>query len=118
MSDDEARDEVVGRKVVAVTYHQDFIEILFEDDLILTGTTKPFGTSGCAGINETTIRWLIGRTVEYFVVEPGRYVAIDSQEIRVAFPIDEESKVNSPEAVRLYKPAHYELDLPAKHWIW
>ncbi len=118
MSNEEARDEVVGRKVTAVTYYEDFIEVHFEDDVVLTGYTKPFGMMGCAGVGENTVHFIVGKRVEYFEVVPNEYIAIDSGENRLAFPIDEDSKIHGPEAVRLYKPAHYELGLPAKHWIW
>jgi hypothetical protein len=36
VTDEEARDEVVGRTITAVCFVQDFIEVHFEDDLILS----------------------------------------------------------------------------------
>jgi hypothetical protein len=60
---------------------------------------------------------LIGRTVEEFTVVEGEYVAIDSGENRLAFPIDGPT-ATGPESVMLARPAHAELGIEKATWIW
>lgn len=112
----EARDLLVGRRITSVAFFESFIEVHF-DDVILTGYTEPFGHIMCQGVGPLSIPTLIGQKVEHFELMTGRYVAIDSGENRLAFPLDENSR-RGPEAVRLFEPAHYELGRPARHWIW
>jgi hypothetical protein len=113
---ESARNLLVGRRITAVSFVHDFIEVHF-DEVILTGYTEPFGHIMCTGAGPFSIPKLIGQKVEHFEFVTGRYVAIDSGENRLAFPLDEESR-SGPEAVRLYEPAHSELGSPARHWIW
>lgn len=72
---------------------------------------------GCQGVGPASIVSLVGRVVEGFEVVEGEYVAIDSGESRLAFPIGGESGTG-PESVMLVRPAHYELDIPQATWIW
>ena len=111
-----ARAEVVGRQITGVCFRQDFIEVHI-GDVILSGMTKPFGMIGCQGVGPASIVSLVGREVEGFEVVEGEYVAIDSGESRLAFPIGGES-ATGPESVMLVRPAHYELDIPQATWIW
>lgn len=114
-----ARAEVVGRQIKGVSFRDDVIEVHMED-VILTEMTKPIGVIGCQGVGPAAIVSLIGREVEGLeVVEvvDGEYVAIDSGERRVAFPIGGES-ATGPESMTLVRPAHRELDIPQATWIW
>lgn len=111
-----ARAEVVGRQITGVCFRHDVIEVHMED-VILTGMTKPFGMIGCQGVGPASIVSLIGREVEGLEVVDGEYVAIDSGESRVAFPIGGES-ASGPESVTLVRPAHRELNIPQATWIW
>jgi hypothetical protein len=111
-----ARAEVVGQKITGVFFLHDFIEVHIED-VILTGMTKPFGMIGCQGVGPASIVSLIGRKVEDLTVVDGEYVAIDSGENRLAFPIGGESSTG-PESVMLVRPAHQELGIPQATWIW
>lgn len=86
-------------------------------DVILTGYTEPFGIIGCSGVGRSSIPRLIGKRVEQLSVVDGEYVAIDSGENRLAFPIGGPS-AKGPESVRVYRPAHHELGIPSAHWIW
>jgi hypothetical protein len=87
------------------------------DDVILTGYTEPFGIIGCQGVGPSSITQLIGKTVEQLSVVEGEYVAIDSGENRLAFPIGGPS-AKGPESVRLYVRGQDELAIPSAHWIW
>lgn len=110
-------DEVVrGLKINAISFVHDFIEVHM-DDVILTGYTKPFGIIGCQGVGPSSITQLIGKKVEQLSVVEGEYVALDSGENRLAFPIGGES-AKGPESVQLYRRAHNELGIPSALWIW
>lgn len=107
---------LVGEKITAVAFVHDFIEVHF-GDIVLTGYTKPFGMIACGGVGEKTLPYLVGKRVDHVEVVPDRYVAIDSGENRLAFPLDEDAR-GGPEAVRLYVPGTVELDQQSKHWVW
>ena len=113
---DSARAEIVGHKITGVFFLHDLIEVHIED-VILTGMTKPFGMIGCQGVGPASIVSLIGQKVEDLTVVDGEYVALDSGENRLAFPIGGES-ATGPESVMLVKPAHQELGIPQATWIW
>ncbi len=116
MDDNGLADLLVGKKITEVAFVSDSIEVRF-GDIVLTGYTEPFGMIACWGVGEKALRYLIGKRVDHVEVVPGRFLAIDSGENRLAFPIDEPSR-NGPEAVRVYAPGAGGLDEPAKHWIW
>lgn len=107
---------VAGLEITAISFAHDFIEVHM-DDVILSGYTEPFGMIGCQGVGPSSITQLIGKRVEYLSVVENEYVAIDSGENRLAFPIGGPS-AKGPESVRLYRPAHHELGIPSAHWIW
>lgn len=86
-------------------------------DVILTGLTKPFGGIGCQGAGPNSIVQLIGRRVEDLAVEAGRFVALDSGDSRLAFPIGGPT-ATGPESVRLFRPEHPELGTPRALWVW
>ncbi|XBB65933.1 hypothetical protein ABFU82_17665 [Nocardioides sp. WV_118_6] len=110
-------DEVVrGLKITAINFVHDFIEVHM-DDVILTGYTKPFGIIGCQGVGPSSITQLIGKKVEQLSIIEGEYVALDSGENRLAFPIGGES-AKGPESVQLYRRAQDELGIPSTSWIW
>lgn len=111
-----ARDEVLGLKITGVFFLRDFIEVHMED-VVLTGMTKPFGLIGCQGVGPASIVSLIGGEVDDFVVVDGEYVAIDSGENRLAFPIGGPTAAG-PESVMLVRPAQYELGVEQATWIW
>ena len=111
-----ARDEVVGRTITGVFFFGDFIEVHI-DGVILTGSTKPFGLIGCRGVGPESIVSLIGSTVDGLAVEDGEYVAIDSGESRLAFPIGGPT-ATGPESVTLVRPRHHELGIDQAMWIW
>ena len=111
-----ARDEVVGREITGVFFLSDFIEIHVEG-AVLTGLTKPFGLIGCGGVGPESIVSLIGQTVDDLVVVNGEYVAIDSGENRLAFPIGGPT-ATGPESVMLVRQGHHELGIDQAIWIW
>lgn len=113
---DDADATVRGLEITGIHFVHDFIEVHM-DDVVLTGYTKPFGIIGCSGVGPSSIPRLIGKRVEQLSVVDGEYVAIDSGENRLAFPIGGPS-AKGPESVRLYRPAHHELGIPSAHWIW
>lgn len=116
LSTTDPNDAVRGLKITGVNFVHDFIEVHM-DDVILTGYTEPFGIIGCSGVGPSSIPRLIGKVVEELSVVDGEYVAIDSGENRLAFPIGGPS-AKAPESVRLYRPAHHELGIPTAQWIW
>lgn len=83
---DTARAEVVGSKITGIFFLHDFVEVHI-GDVVLTGMTEPFGMIGCQGVGPASIVSLIGHTVDDLTVVDGEYVAIDSGESRLAFPI-------------------------------
>lgn len=105
-----------GLKITGVFFVHDFIEVHM-DDVILTGYTEPFGIIGCQGVGPASITQLIGKTVEQLSAVDGEYVAIDSGENRLAFPIGGPS-ANGPESVSLFRRGQDELGIPDSHWIW
>jgi hypothetical protein len=107
---------VRGLKITGVFFVHDFIEVHM-DDVILTGYTEPFGIIGCKGVGPSSITQLIGKTVEQLSVVEGEYVAINSGENRLAFPIGGPS-AKGPESVRLYARGQDEPGIPNAHWIW
>lgn len=113
---DRADATVRGSKITGISFVHDYIEVHM-DDVILTGYTEPFGTIGCQGVEPSSITQLIGKTVEHFSVVEGEYVAIDSGENRLAFPIGGPS-ATGPESVRLFRRGQDELGIPNAHWIW
>lgn len=115
-SDADADETVRGLKITGIHFVHDFIEVHI-GDVILTGYTEPFGIIGCQGVGHASITRLIGKVVEQLSVVAGEYVAIDSGENRLAFPIGGPS-AKGPESVRLYRPSHEELGIPAAHWVW
>ena len=117
-SDAAARADaaVRGLKITGVFFVQDFIEVHM-DDVILTGYTEPFGIIGCQEVGPSSITQLIGKTVEQLSVVECEYVAIDSGENRLAFPIGGPS-AKGPESVRLHVRGQDELGIPSAHWIW
>lgn len=116
-SDAAGADAAVrGLKITGVFFVHDFIEVHM-DDVILTGYTEPFGIVGCQGVGPSSITQLIGKTVEQLSVVDGEYVAIDSGENRLAFPIGGPS-AKGPESVRLYVCGQDGLGIPSAHWIW
>lgn len=116
LSTTDPNDAVRGLKITGIHFVHDFIEVHM-DEVILTGYTEPFGIIGCSGVGPSSIPRLIGKVVEELSVVDGEYVAIDSGENRLAFPIGAPS-AKGPESVRLYRPAHHELGIPSAHWIW
>lgn len=60
---------------------------------------------------------LIGHTVDDLTVVAGEYVAIESGESRLAFPIGGPT-ATGPESVILVRPAQYELGVEKAIWIW
>ncbi|QWC86611.1 hypothetical protein KLP28_08055 [Nocardioidaceae bacterium] len=112
----DADATVRGLKITGINFVHDFIEVHM-DDVILTGYTEPFGIIGCQGVGPSSITQLIGKTVEQLSVVEGEYVAIDSGENRLAFPIGGPS-VKGPESVRLYVRGQDELGIRSAHWIW
>lgn len=116
LSTTDPNEAVQGQRITGINFVHDFIEVHM-DDVILTGYTQPFGIIGCAGVGPSSIPRLVGKVVEELSVVEGEYVAIDSGENRLAFPIGGPS-VKGPESVRLYRPAHHELGIPSAHWIW
>lgn len=115
-TDADPNEVVRGLKITAINFVHDFIEVHM-DDVVLTGYTQPFGIIGCGGVGPTSITRLIGETVEQLSVVEGEYVALDSGENRLAFPIGGES-AKGPESVQLYRRAHDELGIPSALWIW
>lgn len=107
---------VRGLTITAINFVHDFIEVHM-DDVILTGYTKPFGIIGCGGVGPASITRLIGKKVEQLSIVEGEYVALDSGENRLAFPIGGDS-AKGPESVQLYRRAHGELGIPSALWIW
>ena len=107
---------VRGLKITGVFFVHDFIEVHM-DDVILTGYTDPFGIIGCQGVGPSSITQLIGKTVEQLSVVEGEFVAIDSGENRLAFPIGGPS-AKGPESIRLFRRGHDELGIPHAPWIW
>lgn len=113
---DEADATVRGLKITGINFVDDCIEVHM-DDVILTGYTEPFGIIGCQGVEASAITHLIGKTVGQLSVVEGEYVALDSGENRLAFPIGGDT-ARGPESVRLFRRAHDELGIPGAHWIW
>ncbi|MBM7517115.1 hypothetical protein [Nocardioides nitrophenolicus] len=113
---DDADAAVRGLTIIGITFVHDYIEVHM-DDVILTGYTEPFGIIGCHGVGPSSITQLIGKTVERLSVVDGEYVAIDSGENRLAFPIVGDA-ANGPESVRLHRRAREDLGIPSVHWIW
>lgn len=113
---DEADATVRGLKITAINFVHDFIEVHM-DKVVLTGYTEPFGTIGCGGVGPGSITRLIGKVVDQLSIVDAEYVALDSGENRLAFPIGGPS-TKGPESVRLYRPAQDELSVPSAHWIW
>ncbi|WP_406026214.1 hypothetical protein OH802_06485 [Nocardioides sp. NBC_00850] len=107
---------VRGLKITGVFFVHDFIEVHM-DDVTLTGYTDPFGIIGCQGVGPSSITQLIGKTVEQLSVVEGEFVAIDSGENRLAFPIGGPS-AKGPESIRLFRRGHDELGIPHAPWIW
>lgn len=107
---------VRGLTITGINFVHDFIEVHM-DDVILTGYTEPFGIIGCQGVGPSSITQLIGEVVDQLTVVEGEYVAIDSGENRLAFPIGGDT-AKGPESVRLYRRAQDELGIPSAHWIW
>jgi hypothetical protein len=60
---------------------------------------------------------LIGHEVQDLTVMDGEYVAIDSGENRLAFPIGGPT-ATGPESVMLVRPARPELGVEKAAWIW
>ena len=112
----EADETVRGLAITGIFFLHDFIEVHM-DDVILTGYTEPFGIIGCQGVGPASIVQLIGKVVEQLSVVEDEYVAIDSGENRLAFPIGGPS-ANGPESVRLFRRGQDELGIPNAHWIW
>ena len=112
----EANETVRGLAITGIFFLHDFIEVHL-DDVILTGYTEPFGMIGCQCVRRASVIRFIGKTVEQLSVVEDQYVAIDSGENRLAFPIGGPS-ATGPESVRLFRPAHVELGIPSAHWIW
>lgn len=113
---DDADATVRGLKITGINFVHDFIEIHM-DGVILTGYTEPFGIIGCQGIGPSSITQLIGKVIDQLTVVESEYVAIDSGENRLAFPIGGDT-AKGPESVRLYRRGHDELGIPSAHWIW
>ncbi|MBE1605680.1 hypothetical protein [Actinopolymorpha pittospori] len=112
----DAEAAVRGLKIIGVSFMHDFIEVHI-GDVTLTGYTRPFGVIGCQGIGPASLVRLIGKPVDHLTVVEGEYVAIDSGDNRLAFPIGGPS-AKGPESVRLFRPGQVELDIPNAHWIW
>ena len=112
----EADETVRGLAIIGIFFVHDFIEVHI-GDVILTGYTEPFGIIGCQGVGPSSITQLIGKTIEQLSVVEDQYVAIDSGENRLTFPIGGPS-AKGPESVRLFRPAQVELGIPSAHWIW
>jgi hypothetical protein len=99
----DANETVRGPAITGSFYLHDFIEVHM-GDVILTGYTEPFGMIGCQGVGPASIIRFIGETAEEVLVVEDQYIAIDSGENRLAFPIDGPS-ATGPESVRLFRPA-------------
>lgn len=107
---------VVGLEITGVFFLHDFIEVHI-GDVILTGLTQPFGLIGRQGVGPASVVSLIGRRVDDLTVVDGEYVAIDSGENRLAFPIGGPT-ATGPESVRLVRPAQEELGIEKAMWVW
>jgi hypothetical protein len=112
----EANETVRGLAITGIFFVHDFIEVHM-GDVILTGYTEPFGMIGCQGVGPSSITQLIGKVVEHLSVVEGEYVAIDSGENRLAFPIGGPS-AKGPESVQLFCRGQGELGIPNALWIW
>jgi hypothetical protein len=112
----EARAVVVGLKITGAFFLHDFIDIHI-GDVILTGMTRPFGLIGCQGVGPASVVSLIGHRVDDLTVVDGEYVAIDSGENRLAFPIGGPT-ATGPESVLLVRPAQDELGIEKAMWVW
>lgn len=112
----EARADVVGSRITGIFYLDGFIEVHI-GDVILTGMTKPFGVIGCQGVGPLSMTSLIGKAVEELTVVEGEYLAIDSGENRLAFPIGGPT-ANGPASVVLVRRAHAELEVETATWTW
>lgn len=113
---DCARAAVVGLTITGVLFEHDHVEVHM-GDVILTGLTKPFGVMGCQGVGPNSLVQLIGRRVDDLSVVADQFVALDSGENRLAFPIGGPT-ATGPESVRLLKPAELELGTPQALWVW
>lgn len=111
-----ARAEVVGSTITGVSFRHEIIEVHL-GHVLLTGLTKPFGMIGCQGVTPSSLVSLIGRQVDQLTVVDGEYVAIDSGENRLAFPIGGPSAAG-PESVIIVRPVHDELGLGSAIWVW
>lgn len=112
----EARAVVVGLKITGVFFLHDFVEVHM-GDVILTGMTQPFGMIGCQGVGPASVVSLIGHKVDGLTVVAAEYVALDSGEDRLAFPIGGPT-ATGPESVLLVRPAQYELGIEKAMWVW
>jgi hypothetical protein len=112
----EARAAVVGLKITGVFFLHDFIEVHM-GDVILTGMTQPFGMIGCQGVGPASVVSLIGHRVDDLTIVAGEYVAIDSGENRLAFPIGGPT-ATGPESVLLVQPAQHQLGIEQAMWVW
>lgn len=115
-SADAARAAAVGRTISRVSFVDDSLEVQI-GDVILTGMTQPFGMIGCMGVQPTNVQRLVGRTVDFLTIVDGQYVAIDTGENRLAFPIGG-STATGPESLRLVRPVQTELGLEKAMWVW
>jgi hypothetical protein len=110
---DRDDEQVVGLEITGVFFLHDIIEVHMED-VILTGMTKPFGMIGCQGVGASSIVSLIGHEVEELTVADGEYVAIDSGESRLAFPIGGPT-ATGPESVMVVRADQPELASRRRH---
>jgi hypothetical protein len=110
-----ARAAVIGLKITAVFFLHDFIEVHM-GKTILTSMTKFFGMIGCQGVEPSSIVLLIGHEMEDFRVVDREYVAIDSGENRIAFPIVAPT-ATAADSVMLVRPAVPELGVAQEKWV-
>jgi hypothetical protein len=115
-TDADPHEVVRGLTITAINFVHDFIEVHM-GDVILTGYTEPFGIIGCGGVGPASMIRLIGKEVEQLSVVEHEYVALDSGENRLAFPIGGGSG-KRPESVQLYRRAHDGLGIPSALWTW
>ena len=112
----EARAAVVGLEITGVFFLHDFVEAHM-GDVILTGMTRPFGIIGCQGVGPAAVVSLVGHWVDDLTVVDGEYVAIDSGENRLAFPIGGLT-ATGPESVQLVTPPQHEPGIEKAMWVW
>ncbi|MBM6405885.1 hypothetical protein JQN72_16705 [Phycicoccus sp. CSK15P-2] len=111
-----ARAEVVGLRITGIFFRHDVVEVHM-GHVVLTGRTKPFGRIGSHSAGPSSMVSLIGRTVGALTVVDGQYVALDSGDSRLAFPIGGPT-ATGPESVTLVRPTRGDVGVEWVTWSW